>query len=42
MDLHGGIRKSDLALAKGDFLTRGNHLILDEGRLDKVIRLKLH
>ena len=27
------IRKSDLALAKGDFLTRGNHLILDEGRL---------
>ena len=27
------IRKSDLALAKGDFLTHGNHLILDEGRL---------
>ena len=27
------IRKSDLGFAKGDFLTRGNHLVLGEGRL---------
>ena len=27
------IRKSDLGFAKGDFLTRGNHFVLGEGRL---------